>query len=97
VLQEPVRPFNKSGQVRILSQPKVLNAPLQLGKPAMALAFERFMLTRRDVGGLIGAGGSGGTTLATRAMRALPTCGASWSTSLSAARRRPARRAPSAR
>ncbi len=39
---------------------------------AMALAFERFMLTRRDVGGLIGAGGSGGTTLATRAMRALP-------------------------
>ena len=39
---------------------------------AMAIAFERFMLTRRDVGGLIGAGGSGGTTLATRAMRALP-------------------------
>jgi uncharacterized protein (UPF0261 family)/ABC-type branched-subunit amino acid transport system ATPase component len=39
---------------------------------AMAIAFERFMLSRRDVGGLIGAGGSGGTTLATRAMRALP-------------------------
>jgi uncharacterized protein (UPF0261 family)/ABC-type branched-subunit amino acid transport system ATPase component len=39
---------------------------------AMAIAFEQFMLTRRDVGGLIGAGGSGGTTLATRAMRALP-------------------------
>jgi uncharacterized protein (UPF0261 family) len=39
---------------------------------AMAVAFERFVLTRRDVGGLIGAGGSGGTTLATRAMRALP-------------------------
>jgi uncharacterized protein (UPF0261 family)/ABC-type branched-subunit amino acid transport system ATPase component len=39
---------------------------------AMAIAFERFMLNRRDVGGLIGAGGSGGTTLATRAMRALP-------------------------
>ncbi|HEY6354728.1 MAG TPA: Tm-1-like ATP-binding domain-containing protein [Burkholderiaceae bacterium] len=39
---------------------------------AMAIAFERFLLTRRDVGGLIGAGGSGGTTLATRAMRALP-------------------------
>jgi len=39
---------------------------------AMAIAFERFMLGRRDIGGLISAGGSGGTTLATRAMRALP-------------------------
>lgn len=39
---------------------------------AMALAFERFVLTRRDIGGLISAGGSGGTTLATQAMRALP-------------------------
>ncbi|WP_240788704.1 Tm-1-like ATP-binding domain-containing protein [Ramlibacter henchirensis] len=39
---------------------------------AMALAFERFIVTRRDVGGLISAGGSGGTALATAAMRALP-------------------------
>ncbi|MFN0184404.1 MAG: Tm-1-like ATP-binding domain-containing protein [Aquabacterium sp.] len=39
---------------------------------AMAIAFERFVLTRRDLGGLISAGGSGGTTLATAAMRALP-------------------------
>jgi uncharacterized protein (UPF0261 family)/ABC-type branched-subunit amino acid transport system ATPase component len=39
---------------------------------AMAVAFERFVLTRRDLGGLISAGGSGGTTLATQAMRALP-------------------------
>jgi uncharacterized protein (UPF0261 family)/ABC-type branched-subunit amino acid transport system ATPase component len=38
----------------------------------MALAFEQFMLSRRDLGGLISAGGSGGTTLATQAMRALP-------------------------
>ncbi|HYN60926.1 MAG TPA: Tm-1-like ATP-binding domain-containing protein, partial [Rubrivivax sp.] len=38
----------------------------------MALAFEHFILTRRDIGGLISAGGSGGTTLATAAMRALP-------------------------
>jgi uncharacterized protein (UPF0261 family) len=30
------------------------------------------MLNRRDVGGVISAGGSGGTTLATQAMRALP-------------------------
>lgn len=39
---------------------------------AMTLAFERFILTRRDLGGLISAGGSGGTTLASAAMRALP-------------------------
>ena len=38
---------------------------------AMAAAFERFILTRRDLGGLISAGGSGGTALATRAMRRL--------------------------
>jgi len=39
---------------------------------AMAEAFERFILTRRDVGGLVSAGGSGGTALATPAMRRLP-------------------------
>jgi uncharacterized protein (UPF0261 family)/ABC-type branched-subunit amino acid transport system ATPase component len=39
---------------------------------AMALAFARFVATRSDLGGLIGAGGSGGTTLATSGMRALP-------------------------
>jgi uncharacterized protein (UPF0261 family)/ABC-type branched-subunit amino acid transport system ATPase component len=39
---------------------------------AMALAFERYIATRPDVGGIISAGGSGGTALATPAMRALP-------------------------
>ena len=39
---------------------------------AMALAFEHYVLTRRDLGGLISAGGSGGTSLATPGMRALP-------------------------
>ena len=39
---------------------------------AMALAFSHYMAQRRDVGGLISAGGSGGTTLATAGMRALP-------------------------
>ena len=39
---------------------------------AMALAFEHFVRTRSDLGGLIGAGGSGGTSLATAGMRALP-------------------------
>jgi len=44
---------------------------------AMGLAFERFVQSRllagrRDLGGLISAGGSGGTALATQAMRGLP-------------------------
>ncbi len=39
---------------------------------AMAVAFEHYIQTRRDVGGIISAGGSGGTSLATPAMRALP-------------------------
>jgi uncharacterized protein (UPF0261 family) len=39
---------------------------------AMAVALERFLLTRTDVGGVLGLGGSGGTALITPAMRALP-------------------------
>jgi uncharacterized protein (UPF0261 family) len=39
---------------------------------AMAQAFEHFVRTRRDLGGIISAGGSGGTSLATPGMRALP-------------------------
>jgi uncharacterized protein (UPF0261 family)/ABC-type branched-subunit amino acid transport system ATPase component len=39
---------------------------------AMALAFARFVRTRSDLGGLLSAGGSGGTSLATSGMRALP-------------------------
>jgi uncharacterized protein (UPF0261 family)/ABC-type branched-subunit amino acid transport system ATPase component len=38
----------------------------------MATAFEIYVRTRRDLGGIISAGGSGGTSLATPAMRALP-------------------------
>jgi uncharacterized protein (UPF0261 family) len=38
----------------------------------MAKAFTRFMAGRRDVGGIISAGGTGGTALATPAMRSLP-------------------------
>ncbi len=37
----------------------------------MAVAFEHFVMRRRDLGGLISAGGSGGTALATPAMRRL--------------------------
>lgn len=39
---------------------------------AMALAFEKFMLSRRDVAALLGLGGSGGTALITPAMQQLP-------------------------
>jgi len=39
---------------------------------AMALAFEAFVQGRRDLGGIISAGGSGGTSMATQGMRALP-------------------------
>lgn len=39
---------------------------------AMGLAFERFILSRDDVGGMIGLGGSGGTAMVTQAMRVLP-------------------------
>jgi uncharacterized protein (UPF0261 family) len=39
---------------------------------AMTQAFERFVKTRDDVGGLLGLGGSGGTAMITPAMRALP-------------------------
>ena len=38
----------------------------------MAVAFAQFVTRRRDLGGLISAGGSGGTALATLAMRGLP-------------------------
>ncbi len=37
----------------------------------MATAFEHFVRSRRDLGGVISAGGSGGTSLATPGMRAL--------------------------
>src|SRR5437762_3675128 len=39
---------------------------------AMAEAFERFVQTRDDIGAMLGIGGSGGTALISRAMRALP-------------------------
>lgn len=39
---------------------------------AMAIAFERFIQHCQDIAGIISAGGSGGTALATPAMRALP-------------------------
>ena len=39
---------------------------------AMIIAFERFVASRNDIAGMIGAGGSGGTALLAPAMRSLP-------------------------
>ena len=39
---------------------------------AMGEALERFLLKRDDIAGVVGLGGGGGTSLITRAMRALP-------------------------
>ncbi|WP_165814666.1 Tm-1-like ATP-binding domain-containing protein [Labrenzia sp. 011] len=39
---------------------------------AMAVAFEHYLLANPDIGGIIGAGGSGGTALVSLGMRALP-------------------------
>ena len=39
---------------------------------AMAQAFERFLVARDDIAGVIGLGGSSGTALITQGMRALP-------------------------
>ncbi|MCP2341111.1 Tm-1-like ATP-binding domain-containing protein [Actinomadura rupiterrae] len=39
---------------------------------AMAVAFERFLTARDDLGGVFGLGGSGGTALVAPALRALP-------------------------
>jgi len=39
---------------------------------AMALAFETYLQTRRDIGGVLSAAGSGGTSMASQGMRALP-------------------------
>jgi uncharacterized protein (UPF0261 family)/ABC-type branched-subunit amino acid transport system ATPase component len=39
---------------------------------AMAVAFEHWILRQRDIGGVISAGGSGGTSLATAGMRRVP-------------------------
>ena len=39
---------------------------------AMSLAFERFVASRDDIAGIIGAGGSGGAALLAPGMRSLP-------------------------
>jgi uncharacterized protein (UPF0261 family)/ABC-type branched-subunit amino acid transport system ATPase component len=50
----------------------VFNGDRGRATEAMGLAFEIFLQSRRDLGGLISAGGSGGTAMASQGMRALP-------------------------
>ena len=50
----------------------VLRRSRPLGRRAMAEAFARWIAREPRIGGVISAGGSGGTTLATAGMRALP-------------------------
>jgi uncharacterized protein (UPF0261 family) len=54
------------------AQRSVFTSDRGLAIAAMSNAFERFMRERDDVGGMLGLGGSGGTALIARAMRALP-------------------------
>jgi len=53
-------------------EPAVFTGDRGSAVAAMATAFERYMLARTDIAGLIGLGGSGNTALVTQAMRALP-------------------------
>ena len=55
-----------------LGESAVFNGDRGRATAAMGLAFEIFLQSRRDLGGLISAGGSGGTSMATQGMRALP-------------------------
>jgi uncharacterized protein (UPF0261 family)/ABC-type branched-subunit amino acid transport system ATPase component len=52
-------------------EPAVFTGDRGSAVAGMALAFEHFARLRRDMGGMISAGGSGGTSLATQGMRAL--------------------------
>ncbi len=58
------------------SHPRGLNAVFTGDRgqsvAAMAVAFEHWIVRQRDIGGIISAGGSGGTSLATTGMRRLP-------------------------
>ena len=56
------------------SSPNFLKENKDRGQCVMAMgeALEAFLLAREDVGGVLGMGGSGNTSLVTRGMRALP-------------------------
>ncbi len=65
--------FHPKGTAGVFTkEPGISTADRGASVAAMAEAFERFVVTRRDLGGIISAGGSGATALATPAMRRLP-------------------------
>jgi uncharacterized protein (UPF0261 family) len=59
-------------QVAALAPVEVFTGERGTAVSAMAAAFEAFVATRKDLGGLIGAGGSGAAALLSPAMRSLP-------------------------
>ncbi len=70
-------PVDVSAQAVAVHHPQGESAVLGLDDrgravAGMALAFERFIATRNDIGGVIGAGGSGGTALIAPGLRVLP-------------------------
>jgi uncharacterized protein (UPF0261 family) len=67
VTQAEVARFHPEGQ-------QAVSAAVDRGTAvtAMGEAFARFVLSRVDIGGIVGIGGAGGTSIATAGMRALP-------------------------
>ncbi len=65
-------PANQVASMHPRGTSEVMSGDRGKSVEAMAEAFARWIERERDIGGIISAGGSGGTTLATAGMRALP-------------------------
>jgi uncharacterized protein (UPF0261 family)/ABC-type branched-subunit amino acid transport system ATPase component len=65
-------PANQVASMNPRGTSEVMSGDRGKSVEAMAEAFARWIERERDIGGIISAGGSGGTTLATAGMRALP-------------------------
>jgi uncharacterized protein (UPF0261 family) len=73
----PARPADISAAEVVAGAPDNIKSDLASGDRgravgAMAAAFAGFMKTRDDIGGIIGIGGGGGTSIVTAGMRELP-------------------------
>ena len=65
-------PANQVASMHPRGSSEVMSGDRGRSVEAMAEAFTRWIERERDIGGIISAGGSGGTTLATAGMRSLP-------------------------
>ncbi|MBU2192605.1 MAG: ABC transporter permease [Alphaproteobacteria bacterium] len=65
-------PANQVASMHPRGTSEVISGDRGKSVEAMAEAFARWIERERDIGGIISAGGSGGTTLATAGMRGLP-------------------------